>query len=84
MIAGVWRLFFACPLVMQVILYSFPAVCWVYGAGFIFSTFVSVVFWGGPVLYIYQAVRSNSSTVRIRALKVGHNMFVYGVMECGV
>ncbi len=29
----------------KVILFSFPAVCWVYSAGFIFSTFVSVVFW---------------------------------------
>jgi hypothetical protein len=25
----------------RLILYSFPAVCWVYGAGFTFSTFVS-------------------------------------------
>lgn len=25
----------------RLILYSFPAVCWLYGAGFIFSTFVS-------------------------------------------
>ncbi|GFH15954.1 uncharacterized protein HaLaN_12287 [Haematococcus lacustris] len=31
----------------RVVLYSFPAVCWVYGAGFVFSTFVSAVFWGG-------------------------------------
>jgi hypothetical protein len=28
-------------LFQRVILYSFPAVCWIYGAGFIFSTFVS-------------------------------------------
>lgn len=29
----------------RLILYSFPAVCWVYGAGFIFSTFVSGEAW---------------------------------------
>ena len=34
------------PALLQVILLSFPAVCWIYGAGFIFSAFVSVIFWG--------------------------------------
>lgn len=53
----------------KVILYSFPAVCWVYGAGFIFSTFVSVVFWGGPLMQTYQALRAGASIVRIRALR---------------
>ena len=57
----------------QVILYSFPAVCWVYGAGFIFSTFVSVVFWGSPALSAYEAIRAGISVVRIQALRVsGH------------
>ena len=60
----------------QAILYSFPAVCWIYGAGFIFSTFVSVVFWGNPVMNAYQTLRNNSSTIRIKALKVGR--FVQG------
>ena len=32
-------------LFQRVILYSFPAVCWIYGAGFIFSTFVSGGCW---------------------------------------
>lgn len=31
----------------RAILYAFPAVCWSYGAGFVFSSFVSVVFWTG-------------------------------------
>ena len=59
------------PLGPQAILYSFPAVCWIYGAGFVFSTFVSVVFWGNPVMCVYQTLRNNSSTIIIKALKVG-------------
>jgi hypothetical protein len=43
---------------------------WTSAAGFIFSMFVSVVFWGGPVSYVYQALRNNSSTIRIKALRV--------------
>ena len=31
----------------RAILTAFPAVCWAYGAGFLFSSFVSVVFWTG-------------------------------------
>ena len=53
----------------KVILYSFPAICWIYGAGFIFSTFVSVVFWGSPIHQLYQSFRGNSSIVRIKSLK---------------
>uniref|UniRef100_A0A7R9VBC0 RING-type domain-containing protein n=1 Tax=Chlamydomonas euryale TaxID=1486919 RepID=A0A7R9VBC0_9CHLO len=56
-------------IVQKVILYSFPAVCWVYGAGFVFSTFVSMVFWGGPLMQLYQALRSSASVVRIRELR---------------
>ncbi len=32
----------------QAILYTFPAICWAYNAGFLFSTFVTGVFWTGP------------------------------------
>lgn len=53
---------------MQVILYTFPAICWAYGAGFIFSAFVSVVFWGGPALRLLETVRMHSATVRPAAL----------------
>jgi hypothetical protein len=48
----------------QVILYTFPAICWAYGAGFVFSAFVSVVFWGGPALRLLELVRLHSATVR--------------------
>jgi hypothetical protein len=34
-------------LFQRAILYAFPAVCWSYGAGFVFSSFVSVIFWTG-------------------------------------
>lgn len=34
-----------CP--QRLVLYSFPAICWAYGAGALFSSFVSVVFWTG-------------------------------------
>jgi hypothetical protein len=53
----------------KVILYSFPAVCWGYGAGFIFSTFVTVVFWGSPALALYEAARAATSLVLIRSLR---------------
>ena len=33
----------------RLVLYSFPAICWAYGAGALFSSFVSVVFWTGWV-----------------------------------
>jgi hypothetical protein len=49
---------------LQVILYTFPAICWAYGAGFVFSAFVSVVFWGGPALQLLELVRLHSATVR--------------------
>jgi hypothetical protein len=51
-------------LAAQVILYTFPAICWAYGAGFVFSAFVSVVFWGGPALRLLELVRLHSATVR--------------------
>eukprot|EP00775_Hariotina_reticulata_P013637 gene13637-13760_t len=53
----------------RLILYTFPAVCWVYGAGFIFSTFVSVVFWGGPVMQLYEFLRTSTCSVSIKDLR---------------
>ncbi len=54
----------------QVILYSFPAVCWLYGAGFIFSSFVSVVFWGASAQQLYESLRKHSTVVRPMGLQV--------------
>ena len=31
----------------RLVIYSFPAICWAYGAGALFSGFVSLVFWAG-------------------------------------
>eukprot|EP00878_Enallax_costatus_P010980 GHUV01011468.1.p1 GENE.GHUV01011468.1~~GHUV01011468.1.p1 ORF type:complete len:683 (+),score=193.36 GHUV01011468.1:1250-3298(+) len=53
----------------RLIVYSFPAVCWAYGAGFIFSTFVSVVFWGGALLQLYEFLRSHICSVSIKSLR---------------
>lgn len=36
-----------CIPLQRMVLYSFPAICWAYGAGALFSSFVSVVFWTG-------------------------------------
>ena len=55
---------------MQVILYSFPAICWLYGAGILFSTFVSVVFWGASVQQLVESVRKSSTIVRPMGLRV--------------
>lgn len=54
----------------QVILYSFPAICWLYGAGILFSTFVSIVFWGASVQQLVESVRKNSTIVRPMGLRV--------------
>jgi hypothetical protein len=59
--------------VRQVILYSFPAVCWLYGAGFIFSTFVSIVFWGASVQFLWESLRKHSTIVRPMGLQVCRN-----------
>lgn len=37
----------AMPPLQRLVLYSFPAICWAYGAGALFSSFVSIVFWTG-------------------------------------
>ncbi|GLI65396.1 hypothetical protein VaNZ11_008952 [Volvox africanus] len=52
----------------KVILFAFPVVCWLYNAGLIFSLFVSVVFWGGPLLMLYDTARSALREVCIRSL----------------
>ncbi|KXZ41740.1 hypothetical protein GPECTOR_299g810 [Gonium pectorale] len=52
----------------KVILFAFPAVCWLYNAGIIFSIFVSVVFWGGPLLALYDSVRAALREVSIKSL----------------
>jgi len=58
---------------VQVILYSFPAICWLYGAGILFSTFVSIVFWGASVQQLVESVRKNSTIVRPMGLRVSHH-----------
>lgn len=49
---------------MQVILYAFPAICWLYGAGVVFSSFVSVVFWGAPLQQLLEWLRRHSTVIR--------------------
>ncbi|KAK9818153.1 hypothetical protein WJX72_007878 [[Myrmecia] bisecta] len=51
------------------ILYAFPAICWLYGAGIIFSTFVSVVFWGAPFQYMYETFRKRATIIRPTTLQ---------------
>ena len=50
----------------RAILLSFPGVCWIYGAGFLFSTFASVIFWAGPVLRGLEHLRSATASVMPR------------------
>lgn len=47
----------------KAILYSFPAICWLYGAGLMFSSFASLVFWGQPAAHLYEMLRTNFTTV---------------------
>ena len=51
---------------LQAILYSFPAVCWLYGAGLMFSSFASLVFWGQPAAQLYELLRTCFTIVRPR------------------
>lgn len=53
-----------CRLFQQAILLSFPAVCWGYGAGAVFSTFASIVFWAGPVLRLIEKLKRVATEVR--------------------
>ena len=64
----------------QVVLYSFPAVCWVYGAGWVFSTFVSVVFWGASLQQAWEALRRRSTIVRPMGLQV--RSYAKGHLPC--
>lgn len=56
--------------IQKTILYCFPAICWVYNAGFIFSSFVSFVFWGGAIMRAYESVRRSTTVVRPSQLRV--------------
>ena len=55
----------------QAILYSFPAICWLYGAGIIFSSFASVVFWGQPIARLWQILKTSFTTVVPVGMQVG-------------
>ena len=55
---------------LQTILYSFPAVCWAYGAGFMFSSFASLVFWGQPIARLYEVLRAKLTVVQPVGLQV--------------
>ena len=46
------------------ILMSFPAVCWAYGAGFLFSMFASAVFWTNPIIRLVEHVKKVAMEVR--------------------
>ncbi|KAI3429895.1 hypothetical protein D9Q98_010206 [Chlorella vulgaris] len=48
------------------VLYSFPAICWAYGAGPLFSSFVSLVFWTGPLVRSVERVRGTATSVQPR------------------
>ncbi|KAL3145404.1 hypothetical protein ABBQ38_001651 [Trebouxia sp. C0009 RCD-2024] len=47
----------------KAILYSFPAICWLYGAGLMFSSFASLVFWGQPAAHLYETLKTNFTIV---------------------
>ncbi|RMZ56490.1 hypothetical protein APUTEX25_001337, partial [Auxenochlorella protothecoides] len=47
----------------RAVLLAFPAVCWVYDAGIVFSTFASIVFWSGPLRGAVEKVRSTAASV---------------------
>ncbi|EFN60184.1 hypothetical protein CHLNCDRAFT_133698 [Chlorella variabilis] len=46
------------------VLYSFPAICWAYGAGALFSSFVSLVFWTGPLVRTVERMRNAATSVQ--------------------
>ena len=52
-----------CRVFQQTILLSFPAICWGYGAGFVFSVFASVVFWAGPVARLVERIKRVATEV---------------------
>lgn len=53
-----------CRLFQQTILMTFPAVCWGYGAGFVFSSFASVVFWAGPTIRLIERIKKVATEVQ--------------------
>eukprot|EP00892_Ulva_mutabilis_P011458 jgi/Ulvmu1/8685/UM047_0025.1 len=63
LLAAAIRAMSSVSLLLQCALSIFPAVCWVYGAGPIFSTFVSLVFWGAPAWAAYEFVADNLFSV---------------------
>lgn len=42
---------------------AFPIVCWAYGAGVVFSMFVTVVFWGFPAVLLAEEVAARTLAV---------------------
>jgi hypothetical protein len=42
-------------ILQTIVLYLFPCVCWAYGAGTVFSTLVSALFWGSPAVLLFEA-----------------------------
>lgn len=53
-----------CRVFQQTILMTFPAVCWGYGAGFVFSSFASVVFWAGPTIRLIERIKKVATEVQ--------------------
>ncbi|MEW5308759.1 MAG: hypothetical protein WDW38_000693 [Sanguina aurantia] len=53
----------------RTILCGFPAICILFDAGFWFSLFVSILFWGVPLVLFSQAVYRSSSRVQIKSLE---------------
>ena len=68
----------------QVILYSFPAVCWLYGAGFLFSLFASFVFWASPIQHLVETTRRRATIVRPVGLKVRGLSLLAGAALAGL
>lgn len=58
LLSAVVRTVSSASYVLQCSLYLFPAICWAYGAGVLFSMFVSVVFWAAPLWSAYEYVAS--------------------------
>lgn len=54
----------------KAILLSFPGVCWTYGAGVLFSSFASVIFWGGPIMRAIEQLRTAATAVQPRSWHV--------------
>jgi hypothetical protein len=50
------------------VLYVFPVVCWAYGAGVVFSAFITAVFWGFPAFLLVEAATERSMLVVPAAL----------------